>query len=73
MLNILRSIADVIKNFVDFFVHTIQSFINLLAAIPKFTAYIFNLVNSLVPDIFKPFILVAIIGGIILLILGRRK
>lgn len=73
MLNILRSIADVIKNVIDFFVHTIESFLNLLAAIPKFTAYIFNLVDTIIPDIFKPFIIVSIVAGIILLILGRNN
>lgn len=72
MLDILRSIADFLTNIVNFIVHTIQSFLNLLAAIPQFTAYIFNLVNNLIPDIFKPFIIIAIIVAIILLILGRN-
>lgn len=73
MLNVLRAIADVIKNFVDFVIHSIQSFLNLLAAIPRFTAYIFNLVNNLIPDVLKPFIIISITIAIILLILGRQK
>lgn len=73
MLNVLRSIVNVIQNFVDFVVNTIQSFLNLLAAIPRFTAYVFNLINQIIPNIFKPFIVISIIIGILLLILGRRK
>lgn len=72
MINLLKSIVDGISNIFQFLIHTIQSFINLLLAIPKFTAYIFDLVNNLIPDIFKPFIIIAIIVAIILLILGRN-
>lgn len=73
MIDLLRSIVDGISNIFAFLVHTIQSFINLLMSIPRFTAYIFSLVNSLIPDIFKPFIIIAVIVSIILLILGRNS
>lgn len=73
MISLLQSIVDTIKKIVDFFTHTIESFINLLSAIPRFTAYIFDLVNNLIPDILKPFIIISILVSIILLILGRNK
>lgn len=72
MINLLKSIVDFISNAVNYFVHTIQSFLNILAAIPRFTTYIFTLVNNLIPDIFKPFIIMAIIIAIIYLIVGRN-
>lgn len=73
MIKLLQSIVDTIKNIIDFITHTIQSFINLLSAIPRFTAYIFDLVNNLIPDILKPFIIISVIVSIVLLILGRNK
>lgn len=73
MIDLLKSIVDTIKHVVDFLTHTIESFINLLSAIPRFTTYIFNLVNSLIPDILKPFIIISILVSIILLILGRNN
>lgn len=73
MIDLLKNIAKAITSAVGFLTHTFQSFLNLLAAIPKFTAYIFNLVNSLIPDILKPFIILSIVISIVLLILGRNK
>ena len=73
MIDILKNIAKFITSVVGFITHTIQSFLNLLAAIPKFTTYIFNLVNGMIPEILKPFIILSIIISIILLILGRNK
>lgn len=72
MINLLKSIVDVISNVVGFVTHTIESFLNLLLAIPKFTVYIFDLVSNLIPDILKPFIIISIVIGVILLILGRK-
>lgn len=72
MINLLKSIVDFISNAVNYLVHTIQSFLNILAAIPRFTTYIFTLVNNIIPDIFKPFIIIAIIIAIIYLIVGRN-
>lgn len=72
MINLLKNIVDFITTAVNYFVHTIQSFLNILSAIPRFTVYIFNLVNNLIPDIFKPFIIVSIILAIIYLIIGRN-
>lgn len=73
MISALRSILDVIKTFIDFVIHSVESILNILAAIPRFTTYVFNLVNNLVPDVLKPFIILSVITGIILLILGRNK
>ena len=73
MISALRSLLDVIKTFIDFVIHSVESILNILAAIPRFTAYVFNLVNNLVPDVLKPFIILSVITGIILLILGRNK
>lgn len=73
MIKLLQSIVQFITNIVSFITHTIESMLNLLAAIPRFTAYVFNLVNGLIPDILKPFIIVSIIISIILLLLGRQK
>lgn len=73
MIKLLQSIVQFITNIVSFITHTIESMLNLLAAIPKFTTYVFNLINGLIPDILKPFIIVSIIVSIILLLLGRQK
>lgn len=73
MIDLLRSIVDGITNIFQFVIHAIQSFVNLLVSIPRFTAYIFSLVDSLIPAIFKPFIIIAIIVSVILLILGRNS
>lgn len=73
MIKLLQSIVDFISNVISFVIHTIESMLNLLAAIPRFTTYVFNLVNSLIPAILKPFIIVSIVIAIILLILGRNK
>lgn len=73
MIQALQSIINTIKSIIGFFTHTIQSFINLLTAIPRFTAYIFDLINNLIPDILKPFIIISVIVSIVLLILGRNK
>lgn len=73
MIDLLKSIANTITSIIGFFTHTIETIINFLAAIPRFTTYIFNLVNSLIPDILKPFIIISIVISIILLIIGRNK
>lgn len=73
MIDLFKSIVNTITSFVGFVIHTIESFINLLSAIPQFTTYIFNLINNLIPDILKPFIILSIIVSIVLLILGRNK
>lgn len=73
MIKLLTSIVDTITSFVGFVIHSIESFLNLLRSIPTFTSYIFNLVNNLIPDILKPFIIISIIVSIILLILGRNN
>lgn len=72
MINLLKGVVNAISSVISFFTNAIQSFVNLLLAIPRFTGYIFTLVNNLIPDIFKPFIIIAIIIAIILLILGRN-
>ena len=73
MIELLKNIVNTIKSFVGFVTHTIESFINLLSAIPRFTTYIFELINNFIPDILKPFIIISIIVSIILLILGRNN
>lgn len=73
MIDLFKSIVNTVNSFVGFVIHSIESFINLLTAIPTFTAYIFNLINNLIPAILKPFIIISIIISIILLILGRNK
>lgn len=73
MLNFLNSFGNVIKSFIDFIIHSISTVLNFLAAIPRFTVYVVHLVNTLVPDILKPFILLTITISIILLIWGRNS
>lgn len=72
MIALLKNIVDFFITAANYLIHTVQSFLNILAAIPRFTAYIFTLVNNLIPDIFKPFIIVAVILAIIYLIIGRN-
>lgn len=73
MIDLFKSIVNTISSFVGYVIHTIETFLNLLAAIPQFTTYIFNLVNNLIPAILKPFIIISIIVSIILMIMGRNK
>lgn len=73
MINLLQSIVNTISSVIQFFTHSITSLLNLIAAIPSFTTYVFNLVNGLIPNILKPFIILSIIISIILLLLGRQK
>lgn len=73
MIDLLKSIVQTISSVIQFFTHSISSLLNLIAAIPRFTTYVFNLVNGLIPDILKPFIIISIVISIILLLLGRQK
>lgn len=72
MISILQSFLNTVTSVVNFVIHSIQAFFNLLMAIPKFTGYLFNVINTIVPDILKPFIILAIIISVVLLILGRN-
>lgn len=73
MITLLKSIVNTVSSFVGFVIHTIETFLNLLAAIPSFTTYVFNLINNMIPAILKPFIIISIIVSIILMIMGRNK
>lgn len=73
MIDLFKSIVNTVSSFVGFVIHSIESFLNLLGSIPTFTTYIYNLINNLIPDILKPFILISIVISIILMILGRNK
>lgn len=72
MIDLLKNIVNFITSIANYLIHTIQTFLNILSAIPRFTVYIFTLVNNMIPDIFKPFIILSVIIAIVYLIIGRN-
>lgn len=72
MIDLLKNIVNFISGIANYLIHTIQTFLNILSAIPRFTVYIFTLVNNMIPDIFKPFIILSVIIAIVYLIIGRN-
>lgn len=73
MIDLLKSIVEFIKTIAGYVIHTVESILNLLAAIPRFITYLTTLINYLVPDILKPFLLLALISIFVLFIVNRRK
>lgn len=72
MIDLLKGIVNAITTVFEFVVHTFQSILNLLAAIPRFTAYIYTLIDYVIPDLLKPFILLAIIVSVVLFVINRK-
>ena len=72
MLNVLRSIADVIINIAEFLISFFVSFFELIKNIPQYLSFITNNLSSL-PNIVIPFATASISLYIVFLILGRNN
>lgn len=70
MLNLLKNIVDVINTVVNFFINTLHSIINLISNIPRFVAYVVEVIG-LFPTILVPFILVSISIYVVKMVIGR--
>lgn len=73
MLNLLKNIVNGISTIFTFVIHSFQTLLNLFAAIPRFITYITTLIDYVIPDILKPFIILAIIVSVVLFIVNRKK
>lgn len=73
MITLLKSIVDGITSLFSFVIHSVQTFLNVLSKIPSFLTYLLSLANSLIPDVFKPFLIVSLVVGIVYLIIGRNS
>lgn len=71
MLNLLSQIANTIIAIVSFFVHSIESFINLLLHLPSYVTFLTQSIGFL-PAILIPFAAASISIYIVLMIVGRN-
>lgn len=71
MLNLLSQIANTIIAIVSFFVHSIESFINLLLHLPAYVTFLTQSIAFL-PAILIPFAAASISIYIVLMIVGRN-
>lgn len=72
MINLLRSILEIIINLIEFVIQFIQSFIDLFLHIPQYISFIVNNLVTL-PSLLIPFIMASISIYIIFLLLGRSR
>ena len=70
MINFLNSIVDTITSLISFVIHAIQSLFSLLINIPRYVAYLSNVLQY-IPAVFAPFLLVSISLYVMYLIVGR--
>lgn len=71
MLNILSQIVNTIIAIVTFFVHSIESFINLLLHLPSYVTFLTQSIGFL-PALLIPFATASISAYIVLMIVGRN-
>ena len=71
MLNLLSQIVNTIIAIVSFFVHSIESFINLLVHLPSYITFLTQSIGFL-PAILIPFATASISIYVILMIVGRN-
>lgn len=70
MLNILSQIVNTIIALVSFFIHTIESFINLLLHLPSYITFLTQSIGFL-PALLIPFAVASISIYVVLMIVGR--
>lgn len=71
MLSFFESIFDTLRSVITFFIHSIQSLMNLLLNLPKYLTYLVNAVLN-VPTIFIPFLTASIYIYVMYLITDRN-
>lgn len=71
MLNLLSQIVNTIIAIVSFFVHSIESFINLLLHLPSYVTFLTQAIGFL-PALLIPFATASISIYIVLMIVGRN-
>lgn len=71
MLNILSQIANTIIAVVTFFIHTLESFINLMMHLPSYITF-FRQATGFLPAILIPFTLASLSIYVVLFIVGRN-
>lgn len=71
MFSLLSSIVNTIISLVTFFVHTLQSFIDLIAHLPDYLQFLSNSLN-LLPSAIIPFAILSVSIYVVLFIVGRN-
>lgn len=71
MIDILRSIVEVITTVITFFIHSIESLVSFFLNVPTYTAFLINSVN-LLPSVVIPFAIASISLYVMLLVIGRQ-
>lgn len=71
MLNLLRSLLDIVVNLVNLVISTINSLINLFSQLPAYISFI-SANMTILPSIILPFALASISIYVIFLVLGRN-
>lgn len=72
MLNLLRSLLEIVTNVIEFVISFIVSLTTLLLNIPKYLSFLTNNITTL-PNIVIPFATASISLYIVYLILGRNR
>lgn len=70
MISLIQSIVDVIKSLVQFLIHSIDSFLNLLFHIPTYVSFLTVSIGYL-PSIIIPFAIASVSIYVVFLILNR--
>lgn len=70
MLNLLSQIVNTIIAIVMFFIHTVESFINLLLHLPAYITFLTQSIG-LLPAMLIPFAVASISIYVVLMIVGR--
>lgn len=72
MLNLLKSMLEIITNLIEFIVSFIESVTMLLLSLPKYTSFLLNNITTL-PTVIIPFATASISIYVMYLILGRNR
>lgn len=71
MLNILRSLLDIITNLINFVINTITSLINFILNIPNYVNVLTTAIGYL-PSVLIPFALASVSLYVVLFMIDRR-
>lgn len=71
MITLLKTIVETITTFVEFAIHSIQSLLYLLAAIPRYLTFLAGTIAFL-PSILIPFCSASIAVYVLYLVLNRQ-
>jgi len=71
MIELFKSLLQVVTTVITFFIHSIESLIAFFLNIPTYSAFLINSVN-LLPSVVIPFAVASISLLIIMLVIGRN-